>query len=171
MPAAPTRRVSAVARAFGYLALAAFCGAVAYAAWCYPIPTFVILALLSVGVLYEQRRMKRIALSRPHVGICEFARSFNCAETDTWVIRAVYEELGAYLSSNNAPFPLLASDNLFSNYSLNIESLDLQEVAEAAAARAGRSMKDTAANPYFDKVNTVSDLVHFLNAQPRVCHA
>ncbi len=44
----------------------------------------------------DRRQLVPLIASRQSESICEFARSFDCRRTDTWVIRAVYEELQDY---------------------------------------------------------------------------
>jgi hypothetical protein len=79
-------------------------------------------------------------------------------------VRAVYEELQRYLESTN--LNVCADDRLLED--LDIDPDDLEQSAADIAARAGRSWEGYEANPYYHKLQTVRDLVMFLNAQPRV---
>ncbi len=82
---------------------------------------------------------------------------------DTWVIRAVYEEVCRQMASPG--FPLHPEDNLWKTLRLDEDDLDW-EIAEAVAQRTGRPLANYESNPYYEKVQTVGDLVMFFNAQP-----
>ena len=128
-------------------------------------------SLLALGSLVavlsrrEALRLARMAQSRAGESICQFARSIDCRRVDTWVVRAVYEELQRSLSAAVA-VPLRLTDNLHSD--LRLDADDLDDLVVDMAQRARRSLADTSANPLFGKVTTVGDLVEFLQAQPRL---
>lgn len=114
----------------------------------------------------EYRAMLRaLATERAGESIGDFARAFDTREIDTWVIRAVYEQLQAYLAPVHANFPLRASDQLKTLVS-DPDDLDM-DLAVEIAERTGRSYDHAEQNPYYGRVNTVGDVVHFFNAQPR----
>ncbi|SMF96379.1 hypothetical protein SAMN02949497_3775 [Methylomagnum ishizawai] len=134
-------------------------------------PTITTIIAASVAILayieahQERRRINALVQSRPTDSICSFARSFNTRKKDTWVIRAVYEEIGTYLNSRRTPFPLRATDRLWKD--LRIDPDDLEDIViRDIAYRARRSLDNTKNNPYYDKVETVADIVNFLMAQP-----
>ena len=97
--------------------------------------------------------------------IGNFARSFNCRKIDTWVIRAVYEQIQDYVSTEKITLPIYAEDNLFEDLEIGEEDL-YEDLSEEIAQRTGRSFDNVENNPYFNKVNTVGDLVNFFNNQP-----
>ena len=111
----------------------------------------------------EKRRYEALARSRQGVSICEFARSFDLRQTDTWIIRATYQELQQWLQPYVAAFPVRASDGLFSDFHLEADELD--DLLQDIAARSGRSLEKTEDNPWYGSVHTVKDLVAFINAQ------
>lgn len=127
------------------------------------------LPIIAVGLFIESRRqarrLQRMAEARAGESICDFARSFNCSETDTWVIRAVYEQLQAYLRSDAANFPLRRDDNLVKQLGIDPEDL-AYDLADEIAARTGRSLEGTERNPFWNKIETVGDLVQFFLQQP-----
>lgn len=108
-------------------------------------------------------RLKLIALSRGGDSICEFARSFDTREIDTWVIRAAYEELQAFLHSYLPNFPVLPSDSLLVDLELDLD--DVEDLLQDVAKRSGRSLDKAEENPYYGQLHTVMDLVLFINAQ------
>lgn len=114
----------------------------------------------------RRRRMRAWARARPGESICTFARSFDTRAVDTWVIRAVYEQLQAYLAPDHAGFPVRASDVLVKGLLDHADDLDLDLVFEIAQ-RTGRSLEQTDGNPMYGKVTTVRDLVMFFVAQPQ----
>jgi acyl carrier protein len=126
--------------------------------------------LIVIGFLFEshrrKRRLQQMAKQRAGESICTFARSFDCSASDTWVIRAVYEQLQAYLSSDAPAFPLRREDDLVKELGIDSEELGLDLVDEIAA-RTGRSLENTENNPCWEKVETVGDLVQFFLHQPR----
>ncbi len=122
-------------------------------------------SLVAVMSRREAQRLAHMAQGRAGESICQFARSIDCRRVDTWVVRAVYEELQRSLSAVVA-VPLRLTDNLQSD--LRLDADDLDDLVVDMAQRARRSMADTSANPLFGKVITVGDLVEFLQAQPRL---
>lgn len=116
-------------------------------------------------MIWDARSRRRLAAARAEESICEFARSFD-RQTDTWVIRAVYEELSQYLAIDGRAIPVRRHDRWIED--LGIDSGDFEDIAEDVAFRAGRKMDDCNANPLYGKVHTVGDLVSFLEHQPRI---
>lgn len=112
----------------------------------------------------EKRRFNLMAQSREGESICDFARSFDARQTDTWIIRAAYEELQSLLKCYVAAFPVRASDSLLKD--LGIDEEDVEDLLNDIAERSGRSLTSTDINPYYGRVESVSDLVLFINAQP-----
>jgi hypothetical protein len=135
----------------------------------HPLGTIiVVVSLLLASVIEHQRynaRLRLLAESRSEESICEFARSFERKEIDTWVVRAVYEQLQQYLGGD-LPVPIRATDRLKEDLPIDPDDLEMDLMAEMSQ-RTGRALSNTTANPYYDKVKTVGDLVLFLNAQPK----
>ncbi len=125
-----------------------------------------LIPVISAFIYFENKKTKKkfaaLAEKRTELGIGEFARSFDTKAVDTWVIRAVYEELQNELLT---PIPIQADDSLFELLEIDEEDLELS-ILDAIAQRTGRSLDNTEANKYFDKVKTVRDLVYFMNEQP-----
>lgn len=165
MPTVPVHKVAW----WGWPILALGLGGVAYFFIRQPFFVVVLLAVLGLLVwvqwIYEQRGRRRLAASRRDESICEFARSFERG-TDTWVIRAVYEELSRYLSIDGKPISIRREDRCEKD--LNIDPEDLDDLARDIAFRARRSMDTCDKNPLYGKVKTVGDIVTFLEYQPRI---
>ena len=98
--------------------------------------------------------------------ICTFARSFDYRHIDTWVIRAVFEELQEELGSEGRMFPIRAQDDLVKDLRIDPEDIDMS-LAPAIAQRTGRTLQESGSNPYWGKVHSVADLVRFFNLQPK----
>lgn len=113
----------------------------------------------------ERARLRAIAAARAGESICGFARSFDLRRIDPLVVRAVHERLQRALARSWPAFPIRASDRLAQDLGLDADDLDM-DIAPALAERTGRSLASTAANPFYGKVVTVSDLVCFFNHQP-----
>jgi hypothetical protein len=112
----------------------------------------------------QRRRLENLAAARLNASICHFARSFDARQVDTWIIRAVYEEVRAELEHTYPSFPVCSEDRL-DELIVDPDALDMS-IAPNVAERTGRSLDNANENPYFGKVRTVGDLVLFLNAQP-----
>ncbi len=174
----PSRRMPKLAPperpAVAMLALAAFVAFVAYfgyrafsaSPWVSAAVVLVVACAVSVAGRRRKRRLAALAAERAGESICEFARSFNAREVDTWVVRAVYEQLQNYLASDQPAFPVRSSDRLVKGLLEDPDDLDLSLVNEIAE-RTGRSLEGAESNPLFGKVHTVCDLVLFFNAQPK----
>ena len=137
--------------------------------WSHPVAVGVtLLALGSLVAVLSRRetlRLAHMAQSRAGESICQFARAIDCRRVDTWVVRAVYEEVQRSLSVAVA-VPLRVTDHL--QRDLQLDADDLDDLVADMAQRARRSLADTSANPLFGKVTTVGELVEFLQAQPRL---
>ncbi len=124
-----------------------------------------VVLLVLIQQVSEKRQRRRLAASRAGETICEFARSFNRG-TDTWILRAVYQEMSKFLAVEDKPTPIRAEDHTESD--LKIDPEDLDDLAVDIAGRSGRSMTDAKHNPFYRKVHTVRDMVGFLEHQPRI---
>jgi len=115
----------------------------------------------------ERSRLVALGASRRSESICGFARSFDARSIDPLVIRTVYQQLQDELRSYRPDFPVRASDRLKEDLGIDGDDLDMS-IAPAVALRTGRSMDAVESNPYYGRVKTASDLVHFFNLQPNL---
>jgi hypothetical protein len=90
----------------------------------------------TVGSVVAHRHFKRLKKEREEESICTFARALPARAHDTWVVRAVYEELFRL-----ARVPIRPTDDLKKD--LKIDPDDLEDAAFDIARRAGRSMDCT----------------------------
>ena len=107
-----------------------------------------------------------MADERANEEICTFARSFERNQVDTWILRAVHEELQHHMKFPEGICPLRASDRLEKD--LKIDPDDIEDLIPVVAQRTGRSLEHTERNPFFGKIETVSDFVLFINNQPKI---
>jgi len=136
--------------------------------WETPMLAFFILAVVLVSWIDDwlnEIEFHMSALEREGEDIGTFARSFDYRKVDTCVIRAVYDALSRCFSYRGVVYPFRASDRLVED--LNIDSEELEDIAEEVMQRTGRVDKDWEKNPYYNKLETVRDLVLFFDAQPR----
>ena len=167
LKANPIKRLTLLVLIFGPLFLALI-----YLAYLGTLPlVFGICAMAAIWV-DSKRSVQRIkidlqtlAASRHGESLCEFARSFDCRVIDTWIIRAVYEELQEELHCYAPDFAIRASDSLEKDLHIEPEDLDLS-LAPAISTRTGRTLERIGNNPYWGKVKSVSDLVMFFDKQP-----
>lgn len=114
----------------------------------------------------EKRRLEGICSTRDEESICTFARSFSTRHVDTWVVRAAHQEVQQLMKSYVPAFPVRASDSLLDD--LHVDYDDIEDLLVDIAACSGHSLYETEKNPFYGKINTVRDLVLFVNAQPRL---
>jgi hypothetical protein len=138
-----------------------------------PFASALVAALLSLAYLAtrprikrEEKKLRELAASREGQSICEFAREFDLRTSDSWVVRAVYEQVQKQLIHIHPAFPLRGMDRLKEDLNLDDDDLDL-DIAPEVEQRTGRSLTNASDNPYFGKVRTVSDLVLFFQSQGR----
>jgi hypothetical protein len=112
----------------------------------------------------QTRRFDRMALERTGESICEFARHFRSADFDPILIRAVYETTQEF--HGRPDLPIRPSDSFTSDYGILDEDLD--DLGDDIARLAHRSMEQTDQNPLYGQLQTVADLVHFMQFQPRL---
>ena len=128
-----------------------------------------IILLVMVWSKIEQPKVEKYFLDlcrdRDELSICEFAREFDPKIVDTWIIRAVYEQLQVALPTERK-VPIKASDKLFETLMLDEDDLDL-DLTEEIAQRTGRTLESYEINPYYGKVTTARNLVLFFNHQAR----
>lgn len=123
----------------------------------------------SISLRNHRLRIAAAAQSRASDSICQFARSFDTRNVDTWIVRAVYEALQQELCHAVPAFPVKATDKL-ADLLLDPDDLDMT-VAPKVSMRSGRSLENPEANPFYGKVLSVADLVMFFNNQPKVLAA
>lgn len=120
----------------------------------------VLLLACSIGLILWQgrNRQDRVAedrrVDRRRDSICTFARSFPRRGVDTWVLRAVWTSLAT-------EFPLRTDDALHDWW---LDEEDLLLLAERCQRAVDPGEHETA----LAAMTTVADLVHFLNAQPKL---
>jgi hypothetical protein len=112
----------------------------------------------------DKEHLRRLAGEREGQSICEFARDFDTRKIDTWIVRAVYEQLQQHLNHVHPAFPVRAADRLKEDLHFDDDDLDM-DIAGEVEQRTARSLDDSSANPYFGKVVTAGDLVMFFQAQ------
>jgi hypothetical protein len=152
----------------GWVVLVALLGLFAWIIWLWP-PTAMLVPLFFAVELWDRHKRKnhfsKLLLERGGDSICTFSRHFDAKKVDTWVIRAVYEQLQGYLANERAQFPIRPTDDVFIDLLVDEEDFDF-DLVEEIAQRTGRSLDQMENNPYFGKANIVENLVYFLNRQP-----
>src|SRR4051812_5378542 len=155
----------------GWLVLAVVVGAILSVFAAHPISTGAgIGALALITVLAERQRTMRvrdIALDRQGEDIGSFARSFDRrgrSQLDPWAIRAVWNALLPYTESSGRGIPLRRTDRFEDD--LGIDPDDVEDLVVQLVEQCERVPGNWKANPFYDRVITVGDLVHFISAQP-----
>ncbi len=150
----------------GWVVVALFAGAViTFLVWATleaPALTWVFgpaAALYGLLMIRSHRYWRAIKQQRRAETICTFARALPARGRDTWIVRAVYEELSFDRGVSVRPADRLERD-------LGFLPEDISICLERAAARVGRSAIATEKNPLFGRVSTVADAVAFLEFQP-----
>lgn len=161
----------------GWFVAACFLAAIGYVALAKPGASLTALIVL-IAIYFlarpqfkrEEQQLRELAALRKDGSICDFAGDFDARAVDTWIIRAVYEQLQGKLRHIHPSFPIRANDRLKEDLLLDDDDLDM-DLAQEVEARTGRSLNDCSSNPYMGKVKTVRDLVLFFQNQPRASNA
>lgn len=144
-------------------------GCLGYLWFGHPVLTTAAVAVLGLATTMSaknhKRRLEALAETRSGESICEFARAFERRSVDTWVVRAVYEQVQELLRPSYADFPVRADDRLKDDLGIEMDDVEM-DLAPVVAERTGRSLDHTESNPFFDKLSTVADLVRFFSSQP-----
>lgn len=171
VPRVLSRKAGWASSAVLWIAGATFLGAAIVLLVRHPVAVgAVLLGFVVFGMWAKRRerlRLTALVASRSGESICGFARSFDARVVDPLVIRSVYEQLQDELHSYCLRFPVRASDRLTEDLGMDDDDLDMS-IAPAVAIRSGRSFDGAEANPYYGRVKTASDLVHFFNFQREV---
>jgi hypothetical protein len=169
MPSAK-RRGTPVQRAIAWSIIAALAAGYLYYLYEHPIIVVGFSAAMFALDQWNRRKTTRhlteLARARSGESICEFARAFDTRRVDTWVIRAVYEQVQQQLRWVYPGFPVRATDRLKEDLWMDPDDIDM-DITDDVTSRTGRSMRDHKQNPMYGKVTTVADLVAFFAAQPK----
>ena len=129
-----------------------------------------ITVLIIVGIIFNHYRMKKIALTRGDPDICSYARSFDYRNVDTKIIREVFNSVQEWAGKyNGVPFPVKANDCFDKVYQIDPDDLD--DMYFEIAENLGINTENPELNPFYEKVNSVKDLVMFLDQQKKLNNA
>jgi len=155
-----------------YSFLAMFVVSIGYGIWNDPSLGLFLLSIIFLvyimGYLFGddiEKQLEEKAKERKNEDIGTFARSIDYRNIDTWIIRAVYEEIQSEIMWENQNFPIRATDNLKKDLLLEDDAFD--SIINCVIARVGISDKDWEKNPYYGKLETVEDMILFFNAQSK----
>lgn len=155
--------------AIGWVFLTFLLGLLLWLVWTVPY-LLLLIPIYFVMAFWERRKRTRhfsiLLKERQSDSICSFSRYFEYREVDTWVIRAVFEQLQNYLNPERENFPIRPTDDVFIDLKIDEEDFEF-DLVEEIAQRTGRSLEDAESNPYYGKANIVENLVYFFNEQPK----
>jgi hypothetical protein len=143
-------------------------GFLAWAMWEVPYLILCVPAFFLIDAWDKKKRVRhfqQLLDERDDDSICTFSHYFDCNKVDTWIIRAVYEQLQNYLKSEKEHFPLRATDDVFVDLLIDEEDFEF-DLIEEIAQRTGRSLDNVESNPYFGNASRVENLVYLFNEQP-----
>lgn len=124
----------------------------------YPAVFVTAAILLAPPLLILRRRVRARRRKEGQQSICKFARSFDCRNVDTWIIRAVFDVLHQWRT-----VPLTASTRLEEDLALDPE--DMEELSLIVHQRVGRPF-DSLHSPLFTGT-TVGELVAWFQSLPQ----
>jgi hypothetical protein len=166
---APSRKMPAAqapgkAPIWAWLLFGAWCSTLVYGLYAGGVARYLVVGFGLIGLvswLTAERHFTRLRKQRSEDSICTFAKLLPAREHDTWIVRAVYEEVTRWTK-----LPIRPSDHFSDDLRLDVE--DLQCIAEEVGRRSGRVIGDTLSNPMFDRVVTVADMIIFFEHQPKI---
>jgi hypothetical protein len=153
----------------GWFFLAVILGIVLYFIWLAPYLLLLVPVYVAIDIYDKKKRnkhFKRLLQDRDDDSICTFSRYFEYRKIDTWIIRAVYEQLQTYMSNEKEKFPIRPTDDVFIDLMVDDEDFEY-DLVEEIAQRTGRSLENAESNPFYGKANIVENLVYFFNEQPK----
>ncbi len=155
----------------GWVVLTLIAAALLFAFVAHPIASSSIVAgLVLLAIVDERTRSRRviaIANERIEEDIGSFARAFDrrtCEVLDPWAIRAVWDVLVPLTDSSGRKIPLRPTDRFKADLLLDAD--DLEDVVPQLVEQCERVAGNWQANPFYGRLDTVADLVHFISAQP-----
>ncbi len=110
-------------------------------------------------------RLTALADQRAGETLADFFQQFDPDRVDSWVIRAAYERLQQVVWPDRA-LPFHADDDFTEQLYTDPDDLEVLVIIPVAK-RLGRSLNAFEQNPYYQRIETVGDLVMFINAQPK----
>jgi hypothetical protein len=116
--------------------------------------------------LRELEHFAKMVEERKGESICTFVRKIDFHHIDTWVIRAVYEEIQSHLAYLSPKFPLRPTDHIMDDFKIDGDDFDM-DIVSNIAKRTGRTFENYKSNPYYHNALTVGGLIAFFNAQPK----
>jgi hypothetical protein len=135
----------------------------------HPIIVGVVSSVFAIGVYVDNRNLhkhfQQLALNRTGESIGSFARA-TPREVDTWIIRAVYEQVQEYLHLGKLHVPIRWEDDFARD--LKMVDDDLEDLVDEVARRTGHSLNGREGNPCYGKVRQVGDLVMYFHQQSQI---
>ena len=116
-------------RSIGYIIIVLFFLWLAYAIWDDPMVGFFLLGIIFVIFLfgyfspYSTDFIDALYVERKNEDIGTFTRLLDYRNIDTWIIRAVYEEISNELGCDK-PLPIRPLDNLENDLKIDSEGLE-----------------------------------------------
>jgi hypothetical protein len=153
----------------GWLVLVVLVAAMLGLMWEVPFLLLLLTIYFVMWFLGNKKRKMHFNLllkDRANDSICTFSRHFEFRKIDTWVIRAVYEQLQNYMVCEKANFPIRPSDDIFTDLMIDNEDFEY-DIVEEIAVRTGRSLEKVESNQFYGKASIVENLVYFFNEQPK----
>ena len=157
----------------GWFFLVLFIGALIFLFYRIPYALLLIPIFIVFEIKDNKKRnthFKEMLQNRQHESICTFSRYFECRKVDTWVIRAVYEQLQNHLDKKFCNFPIRPTDDVFTDLLIDDDDFQL-DIVDEIAQRTGRTLDNAESNIYYEKANIVENLVYFFNEQPKTNEA
>jgi len=123
-----------------------------------------IIGLMVVDNIFDHIERKELALERGKPNFDIFAKQFENYNVDKEIIKEVYSSVQRLMGSYNGfPFPIEANDSLKNFY--KIDPLDIDDIYFEIAKKLKINTDSPELNPLYNKVDTVKDLILFLNYQ------
>ena len=123
-----------------------------------------IIGVIVIANIFNHIETKELAIKRGEPNFDVFANSFESDSVDKEIIKEVYSSVQGLMGKYNGfPFPIEPNDSLKNFY--KIDPLDIDDIYFEIAKKLKINMDNPELNPLYNKVDTVKDLILFLNYQ------
>lgn len=123
----------------------------------------IMLSACILSVCLERNRFYKLSKTRPAITFAEFREEIS-KDINPVIIQECWITIKDYIPDKK--FSLKSADNLRNDYKFCDDTLE--EIFEELAEKLKIPKENTRDNPFYNKVNTVGDMIAFVDAQSKM---